>query len=518
MTSDKNAPLPDNSSHHPLEDGKIALLDDPSRFGRIWFTSLLIMFGLFLLIPDLDLWLAGKFLRPDGKFAFGEMPSLVFIHENVDFVLWAAFAVLLLISLYRYFRDRTAMPAILRQWILVVASALIGPGIVANLIFKEFWGRARPVQILEFGGTLKMTPPLVISDQCASNCSFVGGDASLGYWLFIFGFMTSGAWRIALMVLAALVGTGLGVIRMGQGAHFLSDIIFAGWIMFGVCFIVDYVFSARRTYRQHLDAILCHAARWLRDFKHITKPRRGETKKQFVRKLPYFLTLVLVIVMLFDIPLSHAAHQLSPDWRRFFSRLSDIALGEWYLVGMPLIALFMVPMAFFSRILKWRDHEKQLIEFLFVPGLIFASVIASGFVTNVIKFILARTRPELYFNATTTKAQFGLDFFNHKYLYASFPSGHATTAFAVATCLWLLWPRYATYIWAFGIIVAVSRVLAWAHWPSDIVAGGFIGYLSTIMVHRWLSKLGLVPARFLPSMPAFPAQPIKSVVKAKKLA
>ena len=53
-----------------------------------------------------------------------------------------------------------------------------GPGLVVNGVLKAFWGRARPSQILEFGGAAQFTPPVQIADQCARNCSFVSGEAS----------------------------------------------------------------------------------------------------------------------------------------------------------------------------------------------------------------------------------------------------------------------------------------------------------------------------------------------------
>lgn len=62
----------------------------------------------------------------------------------------------------------------------------------------------------------------------------------------------------------------------------------------------------------------------------------------------------------------------------------------------------------------------------------------------------------------------------------AFPSGHATTAFMVAGLVGLGMRRRAVMLAAVGLaaIVALSRVVAGVHWPLDVVAGAFGGWLS----------------------------------------
>lgn len=57
----------------------------------------------------------------------------------------------------------------------------------------------------------------------------------------------------------------------------------------------------------------------------------------------------------------------------------------------------------------------------------------------------------------------------------SFPSGHSSGAFLLATTLVLVYggPVAAIYLWAGG--VALSRVVLGVHFPGDIVAGGLMG-------------------------------------------
>ena len=59
----------------------------------------------------------------------------------------------------------------------------------------------------------------------------------------------------------------------------------------------------------------------------------------------------------------------------------------------------------------------------------------------------------------------------------SFPSGHATQSFAVATCLGLLAPRLRTGALALATLIALSRVYLGVHFPSDVLAGALLGAL-----------------------------------------
>lgn len=117
-------------------------------------------------------------------------------------------------------------------WIYIILVAAIGPGLVANLIFKDNWGRARPSQTVEFGGSRQFTAALTRSDQCPRNCSFISGEAAN---LFAIGFaialLAERARRRRLFLAAIAAGTFAGLVRIGGGAHFLSDVFFAGIFM-----------------------------------------------------------------------------------------------------------------------------------------------------------------------------------------------------------------------------------------------------------------------------------------------
>ncbi len=108
----------------------------------------------------------------------------------------------------------------------LVLSLAIGPGLITNTLFKDHWGRPRPEHLEEFGGHAHYVPLLLPSSQCDHNCSFPSGHAAAGFWLI------SGAWvwphrRRAWLAAGLTLGGIIGLTRIAQGGHFLSDVVAA---------------------------------------------------------------------------------------------------------------------------------------------------------------------------------------------------------------------------------------------------------------------------------------------------
>lgn len=108
----------------------------------------------------------------------------------------------------------------------------------------------------------------------------------------------------------------------------------------------------------------------------------------------------------------------------------------------------------------------------------------SSVITIVLKDAVKRERPfERYPNVVKLSAGGG----------GSFPSGHTSSAFAVATSISMSYPKWYVivpcYLWA-GT-VGVSRVALGVHYPSDVLAGALVGagsaYLSA-KAGKWLHR------------------------------
>lgn len=120
----------------------------------------------------------------------------------------------------------------------LLLALILAPGFIVNSVFKDEWGRARPHQTSVFGGDKAFTPAWIRVQQCQSNCSFVSGHAAMGFYVFAFGFLAQGAWRRRLFVLGCVTGGLVGLGRVIQGDHFLSDVIFSGFIVYFVCWLL----------------------------------------------------------------------------------------------------------------------------------------------------------------------------------------------------------------------------------------------------------------------------------------
>lgn len=201
-------------------------------YTQIIFVLLLsLLLASFTLWPDIDLQVSSWFYQTATGFPAAKNPLALAIHEGV---FWGArlLALGLLIGLIlAVILRRTCLGLKARAWLLLLLALIIGPGIVANEVFKDNWGRARPHQITEFGGAAQFTPPLVMVDECARNCSFVSGDASFGFFLTVFAFVVPALWRRRVFWSGFAAGIIFGANRIMMGGHFLSDVIYAGIFM-----------------------------------------------------------------------------------------------------------------------------------------------------------------------------------------------------------------------------------------------------------------------------------------------
>jgi len=108
---------------------------------------------------------------------------------------------------------------------------LVGPGLLVNTVFKDHWGRARPSQVTEFGGGKQFTRAAIPADQCPKNCSFPSGHASVGFYFLALAFVLPRR-RALWLTIGTGLGLGIGLVRIIQGGHFLSDVLFAGIVVY----------------------------------------------------------------------------------------------------------------------------------------------------------------------------------------------------------------------------------------------------------------------------------------------
>src|SRR5271169_4452934 len=190
--------------------------------------------ALFLLLPQLDLWVSGLFYARGRGFVLANWPPVIEVSHAIPWVAWGIVLIVAVAAIWLLLVGRPLWRFDRKALLFVAFSTALGPGFLANTVLKDHWGRARPVQIEAFGGSHDFTPAPLPAAECARNCSFVSGHAALGFSLVAFAFLLQpGPPRRRGIGAALAFGGVVGFVRIAQGAHFLSDVVFAGLLVFG---------------------------------------------------------------------------------------------------------------------------------------------------------------------------------------------------------------------------------------------------------------------------------------------
>jgi lipid A 4'-phosphatase len=192
---------------------------------------------MLVLVPAIDLSVSKLFFDPGTGFIWRNQPVPETVHNAIQILARVIGTVTALAFIYTavlYVRSKN--PATLlwlgpKSWAFLLLGLVLGPGLVANVVLKDMWNRARPVQVAEFGGSQYYSPPMVLSNQCEKNCPFVAGDAAMGFYLQILAYVVARRFSGPLLAAGMAAGLGAGLLRIGMGAHFFSDVIYAGVFM-----------------------------------------------------------------------------------------------------------------------------------------------------------------------------------------------------------------------------------------------------------------------------------------------
>ena len=181
-----------------------------------------ILSAFFVLLPGVDLAVTHAVFDAEQGFVAASDPALRALRQSSTWVMGLALLGLIVVIVRGGWTRRHEA----RKALFLIAGLAMASGLVVNAVFKASWGRARPIQIEMFGGEAEFTRAWAITDQCASNCSFVSGEASSAAWIVATAIvMTPQPWRAVLIPAAFAYGAALSFNRLLFGGHFLSDIV-----------------------------------------------------------------------------------------------------------------------------------------------------------------------------------------------------------------------------------------------------------------------------------------------------
>lgn len=439
----------------------------------LFLAAFLLCSGLFILVPAIDLHASGLFYRPGAGFFLADWTPFRLAHVGTRYLVTLVTIGLAVILVAALVRRRPLFGVDARAAVFLLLSLAVGPGLVVNAVFKDHWGRARPAQVTQFGGGERFTPPFVPSDQCTRNCAFPAGDPAVGFFFVSAALLVADRPRRRLAIGGALaLGSLLGIVRVAQGGHFLSDVVISGFFVSAVGWAL-------------WRAVIVHdglAALWHR----LCRPPPG------LRRFAVFAVAMAAAGALSyafaDRPLAVYFQAGDPTVRRLFQFISRFGVSTGWLVGTALIALVCRIAAAYAgdpmrarRLMLWGGQA----------AFVFAAIGLSGLIADIAKPVFARARPALYF----THRLFGFTGSGAHADHWSFPSGHTVTVSALALALMFLFPRFWPVYVAAAILVAASRVIIAAHYLSDVIGGAFLGIAVTWALWSAFRHAGLRVSR-----------------------
>ena len=224
-----------------------------NRTGLIVALGLAVIVGLaFGFYPELDLPVSRYFYgfvdANNNAFAWRLYPPLMLARDIglwVGTVLVAPAVVALLIKLIL---PRRKLLLSGRAILFLIVTLALGPGALVNGVLKEHWGRPRPIDVTQFGGTEHFVAWWDPRGDCPANCGFVSGDVAGTVWTLAPAALAPPAWRAVAYGAALALGAGMAALRVMAGGHFVTDVMFAGIFTFLIVWIAyALIYRWRRT-------------------------------------------------------------------------------------------------------------------------------------------------------------------------------------------------------------------------------------------------------------------------------
>jgi lipid A 4'-phosphatase len=204
----------------------------------ITFIIAVVLSLFFYIMPQVDIGVSKLFFLGNRNFMMVDSPIGHFFHSTLVTFMVIFLVVVGVIYIIGEFLRKPLLTLTRRRVLLIILAISLSAGFVTNFVLKNHWGRARPRDVIEFGGDKQFTPAGEMSNQCTKNCSFVSGEASFAFSFICFALLARRHrrfWFWALMAFASSVA----LMRVAMGAHFLSDSVLGAVYTIFVVFIVE---------------------------------------------------------------------------------------------------------------------------------------------------------------------------------------------------------------------------------------------------------------------------------------
>ena len=230
-------------------------------------TGLFIALGLFLVIgllfglyPELDLRLASAFYDAAEKtFPLKFNAIAGFARDAAMWIAWAFVVPSFAALIWKAIRPDRPLLVKGRTIVFLVATLTLSAGVLTNLTFKSYWGRPRPVVVMQFDGPEAFVPWWDPRGTCGRNCSFFSGEGATAFWTYAPAALAPPQWRPLAYAAATVFGAATSGLRMAFGGHFFTDVAIAGLVSFLVIWLayaMIYRWPRTRLSDERIDAAL----------------------------------------------------------------------------------------------------------------------------------------------------------------------------------------------------------------------------------------------------------------------
>jgi lipid A 4'-phosphatase len=193
---------------------------------------IIVLLTIVLSLLNADLEIEKWFYTPDAGWYLSKKLPWTFLYDygNVPALLLCLVGFLLFVMSFFY---KACLP-LRKIGLFFVLFLILGPGLVVNTAFKDHWGRPRPFDIVNFGGGEQFRH-VWEKGQSGMSKSFPSGHAAVGFFLFSPFFILrkrSRKWAVFSLCLGLSYGLLMGLGRMVQGGHFITDVLWSGYFTY----------------------------------------------------------------------------------------------------------------------------------------------------------------------------------------------------------------------------------------------------------------------------------------------
>lgn len=182
---------------------------------------------VYLRVSDIDVRVAGWFYASPAGWIYANDQPWDFLYRYGVIPAWIISLSGLAVFLLSFKRPSLRHQRIAALYLALVM--IVGPGLIVNEAFKKRWGRPRPFEITEFGGPREFLP-VWDKGPTGRGSSFASGHAATGFYVMVPFFLLrrrSPGLAVACLLVGLAYGSLMGVGRMAQGKHFVSDVVWA---------------------------------------------------------------------------------------------------------------------------------------------------------------------------------------------------------------------------------------------------------------------------------------------------